>query len=286
MAVSQSRLYNFVNDKNAGTPITASKVDAELNAQIAALNRKVIAASTAPSSPIDGDSWIDLSQDPPVMKIYDQTNTGWTDAGIWSDFGSYDAKTALADADSVVINDSAESDELKEVTIANLRKLANNSYLKGLNAAGDGTVDLIKANASDVPVLPDGTQMASNAAPDDDVDIANKKYVDDIVSDMPTGLLRAATALSGNGAYTSTDGQYSYLSIGKNSVGKTVMASGVEDTGVAIPLPTDCAAADCHWIVSVVCVSGISFAMAGWECSVAETTRVVTIRARNNNWVS
>ena len=82
MAVSQSRLYNFVNDKNASTPITASKVDAELNAQIAALNRKVIAASTAPSSPVDGDSWIDLSQDPPVMKIYDQTNAGWSTAPV------------------------------------------------------------------------------------------------------------------------------------------------------------------------------------------------------------
>jgi len=123
MAVSQSRLYNFVNDKNAGTPITASKVDAELNAQIAALNRKVIAASTAPSSPIDGDSWIDLSQDPPVLKIYDQTNAGWTSESIRSDFGEYTAKTAPILADSVIINDSADSDAIKEVTLSNMLKL-------------------------------------------------------------------------------------------------------------------------------------------------------------------
>ena len=106
------------------------------------------------------------------------------------------------------------------------------------------------------------------------------------ISDMPTGLNRSAVALSGNGAYTSTNGQYSYLSIGKNSTGALVMASGVANTGDAVPLPTDCSAADSHWMVSPMCVNGIAFAMSGWECSVASTTRVVTIRSRNNNWVS
>ncbi len=82
MATSQSRLYNFVNDKNSSIPITASKVDGELDAVIAALNRKVIVAASAPSSPSDGDTWIDLSKDPPQIKIYDLTNAGWTTAPI------------------------------------------------------------------------------------------------------------------------------------------------------------------------------------------------------------
>jgi hypothetical protein len=58
-------------------------------------------------------------------------------------------------------------------------QLTNNTYLKAKNAAGVGTVDLIKANASDKPVLPDGSQLATSAAPTQDADIANKKFVDD-----------------------------------------------------------------------------------------------------------
>lgn len=55
----------------------------------------------------------------------------------------------------------------------------NNTYIKSKDAAGTGTVDLIKADASDVVVVPDGTQTATDAAPSNDKDIANKKYVDD-----------------------------------------------------------------------------------------------------------
>jgi hypothetical protein len=57
-------------------------------------------------------------------------------------------------------------------------QLANNSYLKALNAAGLAEVDLIKANASDLPVLPDGAEMATSAAPTTDAGIANKAYAD------------------------------------------------------------------------------------------------------------
>lgn len=61
-------------------------------------------------------------------------------------------------------------------------RLANNAYLKSFNAAGTGTVDLIKASTSDKPVLPDGSQLASDAAPTADAGIANKKYVVDTVA--------------------------------------------------------------------------------------------------------
>lgn len=55
----------------------------------------------------------------------------------------------------------------------------NDTYITSKDAAGTGTVDLIKANSSDIPVIPDGAQMASDAAPTEDAGIANKKYVDD-----------------------------------------------------------------------------------------------------------
>jgi hypothetical protein len=58
-------------------------------------------------------------------------------------------------------------------------QLANNTYLKAANNAGDGEVNLIKANTSDVAVIPDGSELATSAAPTADADIANKKYVDD-----------------------------------------------------------------------------------------------------------
>jgi len=69
-------------------------------------------------------------------------------------------------------------------------EIANNTYLVASNAAGTGDVNLIKANASDTPVLPDGAQLATAAAPNDDADIANKKYVDDQVDTREFGALQ------------------------------------------------------------------------------------------------
>lgn len=60
--------------------------------------------------------------------------------------------------------------------------LENNVYFTSLNAAGDGTVSLIGSDTSDNPVIPDGAKLATSAAPEDDEDIANKKYVDDQVA--------------------------------------------------------------------------------------------------------
>lgn len=60
-----------------------------------------------------------------------------------------------------------------------LGRLANDTYLTAVDAAGTGTVNLIKANASDAAQLPDSSQLATDAAPTTDAQIANKKYVDD-----------------------------------------------------------------------------------------------------------
>lgn len=65
---------------------------------------------------------------------------------------------------------------------ADLIQLANNTYLKALNAAGSGEISLIKADTNDVPVLPDGAQMATSAAPTQSKEITNKKYVDDQIA--------------------------------------------------------------------------------------------------------
>lgn len=58
----------------------------------------------------------------------------------------------------------------------------NNTYIKAVDAAGTGTVDLIKANADDVPEITVGAVLSAETAPDSNAAIANKKYVDDQVN--------------------------------------------------------------------------------------------------------
>ena len=65
--------------------------------------------------------------------------------------------------------------------------IANNTFLLSINQAGTGTVSLIKANTSDKPVLPDGAEMATDAAPTTNVQIANRKYVNDMMTPVATG---------------------------------------------------------------------------------------------------
>jgi hypothetical protein len=60
-------------------------------------------------------------------------------------------------------------------------RLRNNNYLKAVNAAGTGTVNLVKASTGNIPVLADGAQLASDSPPSVDAGIANKKYVDDAI---------------------------------------------------------------------------------------------------------
>lgn len=58
-----------------------------------------------------------------------------------------------------------------------LGTLANNTYFTAVDNAGTGTVDLIKADANDVAVVPDNSQTATNAAPTSSTGIANRKFV-------------------------------------------------------------------------------------------------------------
>ena len=85
-------------------------------------------------------------------------------------------------------------------------QIANDTYLKAANAAGDGEVNLIKANSSDAVVIPDGSLLATSAAPTTDAMIANKKYVDDAV-DAAGSLFGTWTSKSDDTSYLAeTDG--------------------------------------------------------------------------------
>lgn len=77
MSTQFTRNYNWVNDKNASIPITASRFDLEMDDMTTKLNQKVVIRSTAPASPIAGMIWMDSSVSPAQPKIY--TGSAWTD---------------------------------------------------------------------------------------------------------------------------------------------------------------------------------------------------------------
>lgn len=102
-------------------------------------------------------------------------------------------------------------------------ELDNDSYLLATDAAGTGTVNLIKAGTNDLCTLPDSAEMASSAAPTEDEGIANKKYVDDQDStDHP--------AYSGGESHT--DGSGMITKMGYVAIGAT---SGTITFGSAFP---------------------------------------------------
>lgn len=60
--------------------------------------------------------------------------------------------------------------------------LSNNTNLRARNAADDGFVNLLKADGSNIPTIPDGARLASTAAPTQDYEIMHKKAVDDAIA--------------------------------------------------------------------------------------------------------
>jgi len=100
--------------------------------------------------------------------------------------------------------------------------LANATYFTAVDAAGTGTVDLIKADANDVAVVPDNSQTATNAAPTSTTGIANKKYVDDNVGSAnwtPTSYANEESVTYPNGlivksGYAARSGLYTTVTFG------------------------------------------------------------------------
>jgi hypothetical protein len=78
-----------------------------------------------------------------------------------------------------------------------LGKLTNDTYFTAIDNAGTGTTDLIKAGQNvaadtDVAILPDLTRMVTDAAPIEDTDISNKKYVDDAIAVIEASIAYSA----------------------------------------------------------------------------------------------
>ena len=131
-----------------------------------------------------------------AASTYDATDTGKhryvtfqgpnTIASVNANEGSLFIKDVSAIAELHWRDESENEKQLTTLGALNLASsellgvLANNTYFSAVDAAGTGTVNLIKANASDLAVLPGGSELATSDAPTEDAGIANKKYVDDI----------------------------------------------------------------------------------------------------------
>lgn len=93
------------------------------------------------------------------------------------------------------INEQDEIIQLTREGIINLSSnsllgvLAYNTYFTGINKAGTGTTNLIKAgrdedDGNDVPVVGQGARLPTAADLTEDTELVHKKYVDDLVVDL------------------------------------------------------------------------------------------------------
>jgi hypothetical protein len=117
-----------------------------------------------------------------------------------------------------------DEDENELVLTSKGNNLANNTYLTATNAAGTGSVNLIKADANDVVYLPENTVLAYSVTPDANDEIVNKKYVDDQdTADHP--------AYSGGESHTDGSG----MIIKQGTVNASANSSATETFATAFP---------------------------------------------------
>jgi hypothetical protein len=67
------RYFSALTDYTAGNPIDDRDLDGEFDGMTTALNRKVLCAASAPSSPISGQTWVDTTNK--ILKMY--RNNEW-----------------------------------------------------------------------------------------------------------------------------------------------------------------------------------------------------------------
>lgn len=168
MSTLISRLYNWVTDKANSVKITASRVDAEMDQVITSLNRKVLCSATAPSNPINGQTWVDttnnlvkayLSNDWVIIANYiyiqSDTPTGMSEGYLWYDtvnnlLKSYDGSGWNAVGDMIYPDNTVQGDILYftgEKTLARLAKNTN-SYRVLTNKGSDNNPSWDQVNTS------------------------------------------------------------------------------------------------------------------------------------------
>ena len=145
MSTTISRLYSWATDKTNGVKITAARVDAEMDQVITALNRKVLCAASAPSNPINGQTWVDTTNN--LVKAYlnnawviianyiyiqSDTPTGMSEGYLWYDTANnllkaYDGSSWVALGNMSFPASTAQGDLLYLSAASTLARLAKDT---------------------------------------------------------------------------------------------------------------------------------------------------------------
>lgn len=151
--------------------------------------------------------------------------------------------------------------------------LANDTYFSAVDAAGTGTTDLIKAGRNeaddaDVPQIPDATRLASNAAPTEDTQIANMKYVKDRTPGFGTLATGSVTLDAVSDALT-TD---AFLTIIVDASSMSGTAGGVTlYADSSNPPTTEAAKESCSYALDARDKTITVFLKSGWRWKFSQT---------------
>ena len=198
--------------------------------------------ATAPATRVDGSAfaatdlgllWVDSNSSPVnQLNILTAITPTWTPVSVEIIAALLAAARQFAE---VVTFD--KSPVLSKAPTLTEGIVANATYLQGRNEADDDNTDMIQvgrneADDTDVAQVPDLARLASNAAPTEDTQIPNKKYVDDNVgaAQMKADNVAGATFGSGTESCTLANG----LIIKAGSIA-TSGTSGTVTFGTAFP---------------------------------------------------
>jgi microcystin-dependent protein len=181
--------------------------------------------SDVPTSPANGQLWVDTSNNPPELKIYNGASFSLvsflpSSAVITNPSGSEPASPVLG---QLWLDTSQTPDELKVYDGANFVRV---DPLGITQAAGDARYLQITAASTTYLPLAGGTltgTLTLDAAPTADLEAATKKYVDDEVAGIPaaTDLTPAGTVI-----YTArSTAPTGYLKANGDAVSRTTYAT-------------------------------------------------------------
>ena len=178
---------------------TETKRIAAENLGLAMVQFGTTRGSDVPTSPANGQLWVDTSNNPPELKIYNGASFSMvsflpSSAVITNPSGSEPASPVLG---QLWLDTSQTPDELKVYDGANFVRV---DPLGITQAAGDARYLQITAASTTYLPLAGGTltgTLTLDAAPTADLEAATKKYVDDEVAGIPaaTDLTPAGTVI-------------------------------------------------------------------------------------------
>ena len=242
MSTLISRLYSWATDKTNAVKITAARMDAENDQIITALNRKVLCASSAPDSPIAGQSWYDTTNK--ILKIY--RNNEWVSMGglhvaatapsnpiegdlwyetdtdllkayngsAWVEFpisiNSFTEKTTLVADDLFLIEDSEATNAKKKVKQSNISIAGSIVQVVNVQTGAVATGSTAMRNDDIIPQITEGNEYMTLAITPKSA--TNKLKIDVVVN------------------YEDNDGGFTIIALFQDTTANALAATMVQST--------------------------------------------------------